>query len=342
MRTLFESHIEPDRRVERRHLVQQDVGQLGLERVAVLDGREVPARAAPVGDRARHTTDHLLDGVLAQRRVELAAEVLLGDDVRRVLRPRLRKLDAALLEGDAVAVGDAGIAQFPLDGVERLDAGLREEPGNGQRLACLDVGHEWGLRSALHRPAPLISPRGFVLFAACRLRSGGRRFLRLASDGTRVRRAAGRLLHSTARDPENRLPAGEKPPTERGPHETRPPGVQQRQTIARSSHGSASRRQGGRRHRRHEGHRPGGHAHAAAGGRARRRELAHAHAGVRRARPRRRTATCCTSQPTSQTPPRPPRSSPAPSSTSAAWTSSSTTPAARRPARSSPASASST
>ena len=173
--------------------MQQDVGQLGLERVAVLDGREVPARAAPVGDRARHTTDHLLDGVLAQRRVELAAEVLLGDDVRRVLRPRLRKLDAALLEGDAVAVGDAGIAQFPLDGVERLDAGLREEPGNGQRLACLDVGHEWGLRSALHRPAPLISPRGFVLFAACRLRSGGRRFLRLVSDGTRVRRAAGRL-----------------------------------------------------------------------------------------------------------------------------------------------------
>ena len=39
--------VEPDRRVERRHLVQQDVGELGLEGVAVLLGGEVAALASP-------------------------------------------------------------------------------------------------------------------------------------------------------------------------------------------------------------------------------------------------------------------------------------------------------
>ena len=59
--------VEPDRRVERRDLVQQDVRQLGLERVAVLDRREVAALAAPVGDRAGDARDHLLDRALARR-----------------------------------------------------------------------------------------------------------------------------------------------------------------------------------------------------------------------------------------------------------------------------------
>jgi hypothetical protein len=80
--------VEPDGRVERRHLVQEDVRQLGLEGVAVLDGGEVATLATPVGDRAGDAADHLLDRVLARGRAELAAEVLLGDDVGRVLRPR--------------------------------------------------------------------------------------------------------------------------------------------------------------------------------------------------------------------------------------------------------------
>ena len=53
LRLLLEADVEPDRRVERRELVEQDVRQLGLERVAVLDGGEVAALAAPVGDRPR-------------------------------------------------------------------------------------------------------------------------------------------------------------------------------------------------------------------------------------------------------------------------------------------------
>ena len=98
LRLLLEPDVEPHGRVERRELVEQDVRQLGLERVAVLDGREVAALAAPVGDRPGHAGDHLLDRALARRRVQLPAEVLLGDDVRRVLRPRRRELDVLLLE----------------------------------------------------------------------------------------------------------------------------------------------------------------------------------------------------------------------------------------------------
>jgi hypothetical protein len=82
LRVLLEADVEPDRRVERRHLVEKDVAELGLEGVAVLRRGEVAARPPPIGDRARDAADHLLDRALARRRVELAAEVLLADDVR--------------------------------------------------------------------------------------------------------------------------------------------------------------------------------------------------------------------------------------------------------------------
>jgi len=111
LRLLLEAHVEPDRRVERRHLVQQDVAELGLERVAVLLAGEVAALAAPVGDRAGDPVDHLLDRPLARRRVELATEVLLRDAVRRVQRPRLREVDVLLLERP-----DRCGAQLPLHG----------------------------------------------------------------------------------------------------------------------------------------------------------------------------------------------------------------------------------
>ena len=82
---IFESHVEPDGAVERRQLVEQDEGQLGFEAVGVLGAREVAAVAAPLRDRAGDTTDHLLDRPLALGRADLPAEVLLGDDVGRVL-----------------------------------------------------------------------------------------------------------------------------------------------------------------------------------------------------------------------------------------------------------------
>ena len=160
LRLLLEADVEPDRRVERRQLVEQDVGQLGLEAVAVLDRGEVAALTTPVGDRAGHARDHLLDRALARGRVQLAAEVLLGDDVRGVLRPRLRELDVLLLERDLVAVADARVARLPLDLLEGVDAGLREQPLDTQRLTharrCLE-GCVW--RRRLHRKISSPAPR---------------------------------------------------------------------------------------------------------------------------------------------------------------------------------------
>ena len=141
--------VEPHRRVEGRQLVQQDERQLRLERVAVLDRGEVAALTPPVGDRARHAADHLLDRALARRRVELPAEVLLGHDVRRVLRPRRRELHVVLAER-----ADGCGARLPLDGLERMDTGLGEQAPHGQGLAGAWVLRECGLRRLLHGEAP--------------------------------------------------------------------------------------------------------------------------------------------------------------------------------------------
>jgi hypothetical protein len=64
---LLDAPVEPHRRVEGSHLVEQDVGQLGLERLRVLCGREVAALPAPAGDRSRYAPDHLRDRVLTGR-----------------------------------------------------------------------------------------------------------------------------------------------------------------------------------------------------------------------------------------------------------------------------------
>ena len=137
---LLEPHVEPHRAVEGRLLVEQDVGQLGLEGVGVLVGGEVAALAAPAGDRPGDPGDHLLHRALALRRAELAAEVLLGDDVGRVLGPALRELDLALLERGAFGIADDGVAELPLDLVEGVDAGGREAALDRQsRLAGLCV-----------------------------------------------------------------------------------------------------------------------------------------------------------------------------------------------------------
>ena len=89
---------------------------LVVDEVAVLD--------APRGDRVDHAVDDLAQRRLALGRAEGAAEVLLGDDVGGVQRPRRRELDAELLEGDraVLEVGDAGVAPLPGDLVVGVDA----------------------------------------------------------------------------------------------------------------------------------------------------------------------------------------------------------------------------
>src|SRR5439155_7766877 len=83
LRLLLEADVEPDRRVERGELVQEDELQLVLESLRLLLTREIDALAAPRADRRDDEADHLLVAALAIRRAHAAAKVLLGDDVRR-------------------------------------------------------------------------------------------------------------------------------------------------------------------------------------------------------------------------------------------------------------------
>ena len=83
---------------------------------------EVAVAHAPVGDRVGDAVDRPGAATTRARGAERAAEVLLGDDVRGVLRPRGRELDVGLEEGVAAVleVRDAGVAPLPLDGVVRV------------------------------------------------------------------------------------------------------------------------------------------------------------------------------------------------------------------------------
>jgi hypothetical protein len=63
---LLEADVKPNGRVERRHLVKEDVGQLVLEGLGVLVAGEVASLAPPGGDRSGDAADHLLDRLLAR------------------------------------------------------------------------------------------------------------------------------------------------------------------------------------------------------------------------------------------------------------------------------------
>ena len=140
---LLDADVEPDRRVERHLLVDEEVGQLGLEGGEVLVGREVVLGLGPGRDRVDDAIDELADARLALGRAEVAAEVLADDDVGGELRPEVGDLDVLLLE-DRLArlVGDAGGPVLPGDLVVGMDAGTGPAALEGQatdrRLAiCL-------------------------------------------------------------------------------------------------------------------------------------------------------------------------------------------------------------
>ena len=101
--------VEPDRRVERHLLVDDQVRQLRLESGEVLVAREVVLGLRPGRDRVDDPVDELADAGLALRGAEVAAEVLADHDVGRELAPEVGDLDVLLLE-DRLArfVGDPG------------------------------------------------------------------------------------------------------------------------------------------------------------------------------------------------------------------------------------------
>jgi len=128
--------VEPHRGIERGLLRDQQVGELLGEDPRVRVAREVVVLDPPAGDRVDHPGDHVPHGGLALRGPERPAEVLLGHDVRGVLRPVLRELDVPLLEGVAafLEVRDDGVARLPFDLVERMGPVLREIPLEGEAV----------------------------------------------------------------------------------------------------------------------------------------------------------------------------------------------------------------
>jgi hypothetical protein len=137
LRFFLKTHVEPDRAVEGRVLVDEDRLQLVLEGLSLLLVREVAAVTAPRADGRDDAADHLLHARLAVGRAHAAAEVLLRDDVRGRLRPELRELDALLLEDRLLLARDQRVAQLPLDLLERIASGDREVAPDGDVLRAV-------------------------------------------------------------------------------------------------------------------------------------------------------------------------------------------------------------
>src|SRR5699024_4248417 len=151
------SDVEPDRRVETEHLVQQHPGHLVFEHLGIRRAGEV-SDLGPRGDVGRdNPVDQLLEAVLPARRSYRAAKVLARHDVRRVDGPELRELDTSLLEvhRPVPPIGHHDIAALPGHLVIRVHTGRRVHPWNCQALATSflpDSRFRRGVRH--HAPLP--------------------------------------------------------------------------------------------------------------------------------------------------------------------------------------------
>ena len=80
---IVDPQVEPDRGVEAGLLVQEQVGQLVAEGVRLRLVREVAPLASPAREPIDDAADELTHASLTGWRIEVTAEVLRGDDVRR-------------------------------------------------------------------------------------------------------------------------------------------------------------------------------------------------------------------------------------------------------------------
>ena len=117
-------------------------GEVTVEVFAVLWRLEVAVGNAPVGNRAGHPVNQLLDRVLALGCVDFTVEVLADDNIGRQLAPGSRNLAGRLLKQQlAVLAFDRCCAELPFGRVERTvhldraEGGLDGEwlPGRGGR-----------------------------------------------------------------------------------------------------------------------------------------------------------------------------------------------------------------
>ena len=149
MRHAFDTNVEPHRAVECRALGNEDVLELVAEGLGFGFVYEIAALDAPIGDGVGHAVDDLAQRNFTLRGAGCAAEIFLRNDVGRVERPCVGKLDIALLEGHAAVfpVADARIALFPLDHVVRMNFRLREVAIDSDGETLRSDGHCIAFRS---------------------------------------------------------------------------------------------------------------------------------------------------------------------------------------------------
>ena len=136
--------VEPHRRVEAEHLVQQHVGELVLEDLGIGVGTEVAVLLARLRVGEHHAVDELLETPLASLSADSATEVLGRDDGGGVHAPEVGELDTALLEDDiaGLPVGLDDVATLPVHAVIGMLSGSRVEPLHGETGLAQGVVHE--------------------------------------------------------------------------------------------------------------------------------------------------------------------------------------------------------
>ncbi len=98
LRLALQADIEPDRAVEGRFLVQEQVGQLIGEDASFLRAEEVAVIDAPAGDRLHHARDERFQALLACGLAQADAKIFGDHDVGGHLRPESGHFYVMLLE----------------------------------------------------------------------------------------------------------------------------------------------------------------------------------------------------------------------------------------------------
>src|SRR5207249_2352863 len=170
------SAVEPYRRTESHHLVQQKMNEFVMKDCSILLGGEVTTLVPPLHDRRRDAAYQLADAGFAFRSTSFAVEIFRGDDVGCRHRPAFRDLDVLLFENDFTRfTGDGGRPVFPFDCVVRRNAlpgkiAAEFEPLARRRQVSISIG--FSVENFLFHAQ--IPPYIVLLLADCARYKGGR------------------------------------------------------------------------------------------------------------------------------------------------------------------------
>jgi hypothetical protein len=132
---LRNAHVEPNRRIERRLLMQQQMCEFQPEIGGRFGSIEIAVLLSPLGNRIHDTRDELAHRAFPFRRSQPAMKILAGHDIGRGLPPGRGHQHILLFKNHAaVRIGNACGTQFPsqlvfcITGLARQMAG-KPDPG---------------------------------------------------------------------------------------------------------------------------------------------------------------------------------------------------------------------